>query len=147
MTTRKNTTPTAPEALVTPDLTDVRRALAIRSAQGWRPEPGDLVTGTVVQRTLRRDQQYAGVRGDYSYPVVTLERTDGTFVALHCFHTTLYNGMKDAKVQTGDLITVQYNGQADKPSKNNPSGSPAHLYTVVQGDGSDAIQDDPEFDF
>ena len=143
MTTRKSSTETVSE----PDLTDVKRALAIRSAQGWRPEAGDLLTGTVAHLVRRTDQQYPGPNGDYSYPVMTVEKADGTFTAVHCFHTTLYNGLKELQVRPGETVTIQYHGQADKPSKANPSGSPAHLYSVVRGDGSDAIQTDPEFTF
>jgi hypothetical protein len=80
-------------------------------APGWKPNPGDVVKGTVTEIN-----EYAG--GGYgSYPIVTLAQENGDGeVALHCFHTALRNQLAELGVQVGDNVGVFYKGKVQKAS-------------------------------
>lgn len=73
-------------------------------AEGWKPQPGDTVKGTVVAL----DATDAGYG---AYPIVTLRRDDGTEAAVHCFHTVLKQEIIDLEPAIGDPLEVTYVGR------------------------------------
>lgn len=88
-----------------------------RDYPGWRPEPGDIIEGTL-------DAIKTG-EGDYGpYPLYELALDDGTGISLHAFHSVLRNELATAR--PGDRIAVQYVGL--KPRKN---GKPYESYKVA----------------
>ncbi len=91
-------------------------------AEAWKPKPGDKLVGTVVDVDLR-DSDY----GD-PYPIVTVEREDGTEAAFHGFHTVARRELAKKRPQVGDRIGIGYHGKAE-PAK--PGMSGAELYKIV----------------
>ena len=75
-----------------------------------------------------RDSDY----GD-PYPIVTVERDDGTEVAFHGFHTIARRELANKRPQVGDTIGIAYHGCADAK----PGMSGAELYKIiVERDGT-----------
>lgn len=70
-------------------------------AQGWRPEPGDVLTGTVTAI----DKGWSDYTNSF-YPIVTVRQEDGTLTSLHCFHEILKQRMLDLRPEIGTEITV-----------------------------------------
>lgn len=81
-----------------------------RVPEGWRPEPGDTITGKVIGL----DRGYSDYNGGRYYPIVTLDTGSG-LVQVHCFHAMLENKLKSIRPEIGDRLTIVYAGQ--KPSK------------------------------
>jgi hypothetical protein len=117
----------------------------IRSARGWRPEPGQTIVGT-VKHISARESEYG------KYPVVTLAAdTDDPeavdYVAINAFHSTLKRGLYEVKPQAGTRLAVTYHGKVE-PAK---AGANAyHSYTVIDPDAptvesSFSFDDDPDF--
>lgn len=96
---------------------------AAGAAQGWNPEPGSTLTGTVVQ-IEKIESQYG------EYPMITLDTADG-YVNLHAFHRVLLSGLMKIKPRPGDRLTVTYHGEAE--NKRDPERS-YHNYTVRNPD-------------
>jgi hypothetical protein len=92
------------------------------SAEAWRPNPGDKLIGTVVDVDLR-----ASDYGD-PYPIVTVQRDDGTEAAFHGFHTVARRELAKKQPQFGDQIGIKYVGKGE-PAK--PGMSGAELYKIV----------------
>jgi hypothetical protein len=120
---------------------DVARNIAIASARGWRPAPGDNVTGTIV----KLDMLDSGAYGPY--PAVTIETNDGKFVVIHAFHTLLWDGLAGLDVKSGDTITVAYVGRimfgetvvgkkGEETYIPDPSKADYEHYVVLPGDGT-----------
>jgi hypothetical protein len=61
----------------------LRDELLRPTAPGWRPEPGDVLIGEVAGLDER-----PGFAGEV-YPIVTVHCEDGSYVAVHAFHTVL----------------------------------------------------------
>lgn len=105
---------------------------------GWRPEPGDVLTGKVADLTTGGDGSEFG-----RYPIVVIERKDGTEVAVHAFHHTLRNRLREMRPKVGHTLTITYHGeepQYDKdgnPRVKNGREMTLNRYTV----------DSPEFEF
>lgn len=76
--------------------------------EGWRPTPGDKLTGTVVGLD-ERDSDYGE-----PYPVVTIACDDDREVAVHGFHTVLRRELARQRPQVGDRIGVAYHGKSDR---------------------------------
>jgi hypothetical protein len=96
-------------------------------AAGWRPDEGDVLTGTVVELSVG-----AGQWGQY--PIVVIRPEDGSDVAVHAFHHSLRNRLLELKPRKGERIGIQYKGK--RPSKSKPGQSVA-VY-IVRIDGRDA---------
>ena len=81
------------------------------TAPAWRPdqEDADLLVGKVVD--IDRGQS------DYEpYPILTIEKKDGTVVAFHAFHTVAKNILMEKKPNIGETIGIKYHGeQQTKP--------------------------------
>lgn len=72
-------------------------------AEGWRPNPGDRIAGTVVD--------IAATDGGYGvYPIVTL-KTSGGEVAVHAFHTVLRRELARRRPSVGDDLEITYLGK------------------------------------
>ena len=123
----------------------IDRAIALQTAPAWRPEAGDRMTGTLA--SVRK--QDGGEFGPY--PVFVFDTPNG-LTAVHAFHQTLIDGLRDAKAKIGDVLTLVYVDQREtnESKKAGKTGTKDevtyHLYVVIQGDGSDAIQTE-EYDW
>lgn len=95
------------------------------AAEGWRPEPGDTLTGRVME--IDSGSSEFGV-----YPLLTIRKTNGQEVAAHCFHTVLQNRIEHlietGKLHEGSLISIKYLEQTESTKKGQ---SGAHIYKVV----------------
>ena len=87
-------------------------------ADAWKPDPGELIEGVVVEITTR-DGEYG------SYPIVTLELVDGERRAIHAFHSVLRNELARIAPQTGSRIAVLYKGKVTRSD-----GPDFHSYRV-----------------
>jgi hypothetical protein len=82
------------------------------NATGWRPKPGDVVSGTISDLVV--------IHGDYDpYPCVEVQTADGALVAVHAFHTVLQRELARRKFKVGDEIEVRYVGEVVKGSGKN----------------------------
>lgn len=78
------------------------------NAPAWRPdqEDADLLVGKVID--IDR------VDGDYDpYPVLTVEKEDGTQVAVHGMHTVLKNELLRLKPNIGERIGIKFLGEQE----------------------------------
>lgn len=104
--------------------------------QGWRPNPGDKITGTVKDMTT-------GDGGFQRYPIITLSLADGTETNIHAFHHTLKNRLVEMRPKRGHVLTITYLGAVDQVNKDgeplmvNGEVKTLHRYTV----------DSPQFEF
>lgn len=94
---------------------DLDAALDQDYAEGWKPQPGEKLIGTVTAISSRE--------GDYGrYPIITVKKEDGTEIAAHAFHDVLREELVNAKPQVGGRIAIKYVGQ--------PAGKNYHVYRV-----------------
>ncbi len=91
-------------------------------AEAWKPSKGDKLIGVVIDIDMRES--------DYGepYPIVTVERDDGTEVAFHGFHTVARRELKKKQPQVGDRIGIGYHGRGEA-AKAGMSG--AELYKII----------------
>jgi hypothetical protein len=104
----------------------------IALATAWRPKPGDKLTGAVAHRDTRTTE-YG------TYPVVYIApEGDGPLYAVHAFHTTLKDGLKELAPQRGQFIEIHYLGEKDSGKRVDKEGEPVsyHHYVVVDPDAS-----------
>jgi hypothetical protein len=76
-----------------------------QDVEGWRPEPGDSIQGTVVAVDSRPSDY-----GD-DYPLIEIEKEDGSVVAVHAFHTVLKREISRLAPAAGDKIGIRYSGK------------------------------------
>lgn len=107
--------------------------------EGWRPEPGDVLVGTVEDV----DIGWSDFRGEY--PILTIKAGNGTkcantepgdTVKVHCFHDVLFSRVATLRPVMGETVGVQFHGQ--QPHKTKPSQTVSHYTFKVQGRGADA---------
>lgn len=85
-------------------------------AVGWRPEPGEKLTGVIVD--------ISEGSSDYgTYPLLEVQADDGRVVSVHAFHTVLKNELASKKPNVGDRIGIKYVGI--------PAGKRYETYRVV----------------
>jgi hypothetical protein len=104
----------------------LEQTLKIRAAKAWRPDEGDMVSGTVIT-LLKRDN------GEFKpYPVVILNTGEPGYVAVHAFHTLLFEQLKEIKAKAGDEFTIVYEGRVTS-KKLDSKGEPRtyHNYILV----------------
>lgn len=99
----------------TEDLLDIVE----KDVEGWRPEPGDKLAGIVTDIT-EGSSEY----GDY--PLITVQKKDGTLVGVHCFHQVVRNEINrkidSGRLRIGDLIAFSYKGEGEaRNGKNAPN--------------------------
>ena len=98
-------------------------------AEGWAPEPGDILTGEVETISYRASEY-----GE-DYPIVTVAVAEGTTqdgkpveasrLAFHAFRSVARSQVSQAAPVAGDLAAIRYDGE--KHSKN---GRDYHAYVV-----------------
>lgn len=104
--------------------------------QGWKPEPGDTITGRITDLTTG-----GGEFGRYA--IVMLTTKSGDDVAIHAFHHTLKTRLREMRPERGHTLTVTYHGMVNQTDRDGNvkmvDGEPKALalYTV----------DSPEFSF
>jgi hypothetical protein len=108
--------------------TDQARALAILSAPAWRPESGDLITGSIVGFRSYEHPEYG------KSPVVVLDTKDG-FRSVYLIHQTLLTNLTELAPQAGETITIAYQGKVESNKRKRTDGSPQdyHAYAVTKG--------------
>jgi hypothetical protein len=74
------------------------------AAKGWLPKPGDKVTGIVVDVDTATSEY-----GEY--PLIEVQRPDGSTVAVHAFHEVLKKRIASKKPKIGDRIGIVYFGK------------------------------------
>lgn len=88
------------------------------NGNGWRPEPGDVIAGRIVDMDMANSNYGA-------YPVLTIQPQNGDEIAIHCFHNTLRGKLEQIQPQLGDSIQVKYVGLIERDG-----AQPYHLYRV-----------------
>lgn len=109
--------------------TEVQKQLNMRSAEGWRPEPGDKLTGTIVHISAA-ESEYG------TYPVVTIaaETEDPEtvrYVAVHAFHHTLKRDLIAIRPEVGQQLSVVYVGEQGTDREIDGKPVTYQLYTVT----------------
>jgi hypothetical protein len=104
-----------------------------RTAQGWRPEPGTTLDGTVIGLRMGSSEY-----GDYPivvYSVNNMFNATGEAVpahrptvALHCFHQVLRERMAELKTDLGSRQYVTYLGQLESNSRKDKDGEPVKYH-------------------
>lgn len=125
----------------TPTADSVDRRIELATAQAWRPEPGDRLTGVLAQVRKQEGGIHNGQALD-AYPVFIFDTVTGA-VAVHAYHQTLIDGLKDVDASKGHTYTLAYVGdrETNASKKAGATGTPDevryHLYVVMSGDGTE----------
>jgi hypothetical protein len=78
------------------------------TAEPWRPNPGDRITGTVIDVDSRTN--------DYgTYPIITVLTVAGNEVAIHAFGTVLKNEFAKRQPVSGERLGIKYLGRKEGP--------------------------------
>lgn len=96
---------------------------------GWRPNPGDVIEGHIMDVSAGTSTQQTDRAGNaLLYPLLTVRRA-GTEedVMVHCFHQTLQRAILDHRPEIGHRIRIQFKGK--QQLKSNPTRSVA-VYSV-----------------
>lgn len=115
---------------------------ALRTAKGWRPEPGTTLKGVVVGLSIGHTEFKTVENPDGEVPVVTYKvldmfKQDGSkidhasTIALWCFHKVLRERMQEIGTDMGSVQYVTYVGPVQHNSAKDPkTGEPAvyHMY-------------------
>lgn len=107
-----------------------------RDSESWRPEPGDKLVGTVVEVST--------FQGDYQpYPVIEVEKDDGTVWAFHAYHTVAKNEIARLEPAEGDKIGIKYFGKVKtKPGSKYDS---YEKYAIKVQKASGEVPDAPDW--
>ena len=74
-------------------------------AEGWRPQSGDKLIGTIVEIT-------EGASEYGTYPLIVVQPDDDpTPRSVHAFHTVLKNELEKLRPTEGDSIGIKYLGR------------------------------------
>jgi hypothetical protein len=92
-------------------------AALVGEAEGWRPEIGSEIMGTVLDVKVSHSDV-----SDRDYPIVFVLSPDKSVTAIHCFQTILYNEMVNQRPERGDRIYVKRleDGEATRKGWNDP---------------------------
>lgn len=115
-------------AKATPEASsDMLDRLQQEAAEGWNPNEGDTLMGTILSIKVSQPNEY-GV-----YPILTLMTDEGKPIAVHCFHQTLKDRLLEKRPAPGEKIAIQYVGTALSKNRTDPKGEPVeyHRYAVV----------------
>jgi hypothetical protein len=100
--------------------------LVNKDVEAWRPEPGDVVAGTLRDVSESSEGEYG------SYIIILLETSKGSLVQVHCFHTVLRRDierrLQRGTLKSGDQVAIKYIGESEQTGKGK---SAANLYRVV----------------
>jgi hypothetical protein len=111
--------------------TALNRRIAIENAPAWRPDPGDLITGKLIDVSWYEHEEYG------KSPVMTLAvGSNNTFARVYSIHQTLTAKLMELRPPLGETVTVHYGGQKASNSRKDSKGDPVqyHQYTVFTGD-------------
>jgi hypothetical protein len=98
-------------------------------AEGWRPEEGDTLIGTVTDVSIGRSN-FGG-----SYPIVTVQPDDGTAeVAVHGFHAALRARFMELQPEPGERIGIKF--VAKEAHKSAPGQTVAKYIVRIEGRGT-----------
>lgn len=122
----------------------------LENAEGWRPEVGEVLTGTVTDIARAWSDHKNGF-----YPIVTVKSDsgsskidEGTEVAVHCFHTVLYNRVVELRPVIGERIGIKYVAATEKGGKGG-NNKPAIYNVKIEGRSAEGVWDsmdtDPRF--
>lgn len=106
--------------------------------EGWRPEPGQTVTGKVLDLTTGGDASEYG-----RYPIVVLSTKDGD-VAVHAFHHTLKNRLREMRPKRGHTLSITFHGMVEQTDRN---GDPVYARDGEVKRLAMYTADSPEFEF
>jgi hypothetical protein len=115
--------------------------LEVAMANAWRPDPGTTLVGALAHREVRTSEF-----GTYPIVYIAVEGSE-ELVAVHAFHQTLRDGLKELAPQRGQFISITYVGE--KESKNEDSRGNKrtyHHYVVVDPDDSVDSTSDLDWD-
>lgn len=104
---------------------------ALQETEGWRPNDGDVLTGT-VHAVSKAWSDWA----NEFYPLVTIKDEDGKLVDVHAFHATLKSRLMEAKPKVGDPLEIAFLGK--RPTKDGKREVAVYKVTVPGDDGSNA---------
>lgn len=119
--------------------------IAIHTATGWRPEPGQSLERAEVIG-FRTGAPYN--EGDDPYPIVVYRTQEGEYVAIHVFHQVLrdeYKAIDDVKV--GQFHNISYLGRKKGNTiKKDGEATEYELYFVEDADNPKQVMTDvPKF--
>lgn len=83
----------------------------VNRPEGWRPEPGDELTGKIVDLSIATSTQ-RDRNGNYpQYPLLLIQEEDGHEVFVHCFHQTLQKALLERRPEIGHRIRIKFHGK------------------------------------
>jgi len=95
-------------------VTPVPEAIDVEGG-GWRPTPGEILTGRIVDiRTGGTGRNSFG-----AYPILTMERANGSTVDVHAFHHTLKTRLREMRPKVGHTLTITYLGAQEQVERDN----------------------------
>lgn len=109
----------------------------ILMATAWRPNVGDTLTGAFVHREMRRGGEY----GDYLICYLD-PNDDGPLRAVHAFHQTLKDGLKELAPTKGQIISITYAGQKESNSRKDSKGNPVEYHHYAVYDPEAVVEDE-----
>lgn len=122
-------------------MAELTTLMKIQAARAWRPNTGDMISGAIVAITSRTSE-YG------TYPVVTLDTGDDThYTAVHAFHTTLLDGLKQLRPTPGETLTIAYMGKVASNKRKDANGDRVqyHHYVIDNPDSTTPYSwDDPD---
>lgn len=104
---------------------------ALQDAEGWRPNPGDVLKGEVVE-IKRAWSDWT----DSWYPLVIIrDQTRNENVGVHCFHATLQERLMAARPKIGDELEIAYLGK--RPTKDGKREAAIYKVTIPGETGAE----------
>jgi len=140
------TSPEPPAALVYGELTDIDVALLCATADGWRPEVGSKVQGTVLAVKTGWSDMNPGKEAPRPYPIVFIIPDGATVadkaVAVHCFQSVIKSEVVTQRPAPGDKWFSQFLGDLGRAARVRGQ-DPTQYYAVkvTKPDGSSAPMD------
>lgn len=108
-----------------------RGEMDLSYAQGWVPDDGAVLVGTVTDIAMGWSDFMNG-----HYPIVTVQPEDGGDpVAVHGFHAALFSQLKQLRPEKGERIGIKYEGQ--RPHKTNAKQTVAVYIVKIDGRTAD----------
>jgi hypothetical protein len=102
------------------EMEDYFERMNVRTAPGWRPEPGVTERATVIGLALR-EGTYGKTVEDRTYPVITYKRKDGSTFAVHAFHQVLRDRLAELQTDIGKEQYITYIGPKMGPAEDDPN--------------------------
>ena len=120
-----------------------RRAEEMRDepAEAWRPKPGDVLVGELVDIDVRATEH------DPAVPVLTMRTDSGELVAVWAFHTVLRSELQKVSPQPGEWLAIRRLEDSERgykryrviPDRDNPR---VFSWDRISPDGGDVAPED-----